>query len=86
MAVICKRVIDKLSIKTGTVVMKKFADSKDISEYAKEAVKSLQMSGIINGDENECFNPNRNLSRAEAAKVIFEIYSLMEGQYEKQNG
>lgn len=29
--------------------MKKFADSKDISEYAKEAVKSLQMSGIING-------------------------------------
>ena len=86
MAVICKRVIDKLSIKTGTAVMKKFADSKDISEYAKEAVKSLQMSGIINGDENECFNPNRNLSRAEAAKVIFEIYSLMEGQYEKQNG
>lgn len=85
MAVICKRVIDKLSIKTGTVVSKSFADSEDISEYAKEAVKSLQMSGIINGDEKECFNPSRNLSRAEAAKVICEIYNLMEEQYEKQN-
>lgn len=80
MAVICKRVIDKCKLKTGEVSVKKFKDIGSVSEYAYDSVSFLQKSGIINGDENGCFNPQDKLTRAEGAKIIYEIYTLMEEQ------
>lgn len=50
-----------------------FADSDSISDYATESVRLLKNSGILNGDENNAFNPQANATRAEAAKIIYMI-------------
>lgn len=50
-----------------------FADSESISDYAVESVRLLKNSGILNGDENNAFNPQANATRAEAAKIIYMI-------------
>lgn len=50
-----------------------FADQEEIADYAVEAVKTLYCAGVINGDENGNFCPNNSLTRAEAAKVIYEM-------------
>lgn len=50
-----------------------FADSESISDYAIESVRILKNSGILNGDENNAFNPQASATRAEAAKIIYMI-------------
>lgn len=53
-----------------------FADEADVADYAKDAVKALSEAGIINGDENSCFNPKKFATRAECAKMMFEYLKL----------
>lgn len=53
-----------------------FADSADISEYAKEAIGSLTAGGIIKGDENGNANPKKNTTRAEAAVIIYRLLGI----------
>lgn len=53
-----------------------FADDEQISDYAKEAVYALKEKGIISGVGENSFEPQRNATRAEAAKMIFSILSL----------
>lgn len=48
-----------------------FADGAEIADYAKSAVDTLAKAGIINGDQNGCFNPYGKTSRAEAAKLLY---------------
>lgn len=67
MAVILMRV---MNIETGNDNIK-FADDSMISPYAYNAVYALRKWGILNGDENNNFNPQQSASRAEAAKVIY---------------
>lgn len=50
-----------------------FSDSGDISDYAKSAVAALYEKGAINGKEDGKFYPLANLTRAECAKLIYEI-------------
>ncbi len=50
-----------------------FVDENLIADYAKSGVKLLKDAGILNGDENNRFNPNANATRAEAAKIIYMI-------------
>lgn len=52
---------------------KAFNDADEISEYAKEYVESLSRAGIIVGDENGKFNPTDNLTRAQAAVMIYRL-------------
>ncbi len=47
-----------------------FSDSEDISSYAKEAVKTLQMAGVINGMGEKKFLPQAYTTRAQAAKIV----------------
>lgn len=56
---------------------KSFIDEDEISEYALDAVNALSAAGIINGDENFAFNPHKNSTRAEAAKIVYELYKHM---------
>lgn len=49
-----------------------FADADAISDYAKAATDALSANGIINGVGDNMFNPLGRLTRAEAAKLIFE--------------
>ena len=55
--------------KSGRVVIlyEMFAD------YAAEAVSALAGAGIVNGLPDGRFNPLGSLTRAEAAKVIYEL-------------
>ncbi len=47
-----------------------FVDSLNVSDYAKDAVASLANLKIINGDDNNLFNPSNELSRAELAALV----------------
>lgn len=47
-----------------------FADDSNIADYAVKAVYTMKTLGILNGYEDGTFNPQGQLTRAEAAKVI----------------
>ncbi len=50
-----------------------FSDGEKISDWAREAVFSIAGKGYISGDENKRFNPAQSLTRAQAAKLIYEF-------------
>lgn len=50
-----------------------FSDDSSIAEYAKGAVNALYEANIINGREDGGFDPHAGATRAEAAKVIYQI-------------
>lgn len=49
-----------------------FADESEIAEYANEAIENLYVAGVINGKENQLFDPKATCTRAEAAKMIYD--------------
>ena len=50
-----------------------FADSDQISGYAKDSVAAMRQYGIINGYEDNTFRPGKSATRAEAAKIIYDM-------------
>ena len=50
-----------------------FNDVKDISTYALDAVSELYSNRIISGTPEGNFNPGSFATRAEAAKMIYEL-------------
>jgi len=50
-----------------------FSDSSEIADYAKEAVGYFANRGVISGYPDNTFSPNGNITRAEAAKIIYGI-------------
>lgn len=70
-AVLCYR----LAASKGTQFTQsgEFADESVISVYAKEAASKLKGAGIINGKESNNFDPASFATRAEAAKIIYEL-------------
>lgn len=61
---------DELPLIYGTM---SFADRDVIEEYAKEAVSYMQRAGIVNGREEGRFVPDGFATRAEAAKIIYQV-------------
>lgn len=55
-----------------------FADESEISDYAKEAVATLSLFKVISGFEDGTFRPKANCTRAQAAKIIYEIMKIKE--------
>ncbi|MBP3360668.1 MAG: S-layer homology domain-containing protein [Clostridia bacterium] len=55
-----------------------FTDNENISEYAREAVKKIKAAGIISGYEDGSFLPLNPITRAEAAKILFETDERIE--------
>ena len=53
-----------------------FADENSIADYAKDAIKALNGAGIISGFEDGSFMPKENLTRAQAAVIIFKAASM----------
>ncbi len=47
-----------------------FADNSSILGYAKEAVKTMQTMGVVNGKDGNVFDPLGNITRAEACNMI----------------
>lgn len=71
-AVIIKRVLDTKSRTFAKT--KNFKDEAAIDDYALEAVKCLAGEGIINGKGNEEFVPKAELTRAEAAVLVYRAF------------
>lgn len=55
-----------------------FADDAAIAAYAKEAVYRLQAAGILNGRDNQCFEPQAYATREEIAKIVSLFLNGME--------
>ena len=62
---------------TASVEEIEFTDAGKISGYAKDAVRTLQMAGIISGKGNNTFDPKGTATRAEAARIITDIIKAM---------
>lgn len=56
---------------TGTPATE-FKDAGKISSWAKAAANACKASGIFSGDEKGNFNPTKNITRAETAKVMVD--------------
>ncbi len=64
-----------------------FSDTESIAEYARESANYLKKCGIIEGRENNYFCPTDNITRAEAAKILYSIRNLkIENDYVKTGG
>jgi uncharacterized membrane protein len=50
-----------------------FEDDRQIASWAKDAVEMLRRQSIVEGDEENMFNPEDQLTRAQAAKLITVI-------------
>lgn len=53
-----------------------FADSAKISAYAKDAVKQMQMAGVISGKSGNIFDPQGTATRAEVSAVLRRFVEL----------
>ncbi|MBR5506809.1 MAG: S-layer homology domain-containing protein, partial [Clostridia bacterium] len=54
-----------------------FGDDEVISPYAKEAVYAMRNNKIINGVGDNSFMPKNNATRAESAKMIYELIKVV---------
>ncbi len=55
-----------------------YTDSDSISDYAVEAVKWAKWAGLLNGNEDGSFAPQRNTTRAEAATLFVRLLAMAE--------
>lgn len=76
-AIVC-RGIDAMGISLDLYRLKiTFEDENLISDYAVDFVYKLYSSGVINGDENQCFRPKDDMSRAETAQLIWNLIDTL---------
>lgn len=76
-AVIINNCMEKFNLKPGEA--ETFADWESISDYAKDAVMNMRKLNIISGYEDGSFLPKNNITRAEAAKMLFSADERNEG-------
>lgn len=80
MAVMLKRVYDmsgRGADNTGKTV---FNDYAQISDYAREAVVSLNGAGVLNGDDAGNFLPLEPVTRAQSAQAVYKLVEIIEGE------
>ena len=56
-----------------------FDDDANIADYAKTAVEVLTGAGILNGMGDGTFAPKSTVTRAQSAKVVYELLNLLGG-------
>ncbi len=55
-----------------------FADADEMGDWSVDLIASLAKMGIVSGRGDNRFVPRDNLTRAEAAKVIYSAYKIMQ--------
>ncbi|MEG1847225.1 MAG: YDG domain-containing protein [Lachnospiraceae bacterium] len=58
-------------------VEKSFADSHQISPYARDVIKAMQMAGILNGKSGNVFDPQGIATKAEASAMLHRFIELV---------
>lgn len=61
----------------GKAAVLNFTDNESIAPYAQDAVAELVGLGVLNGYEDGSFKARGTATRAEAAKVIWGIYQIL---------
>ena len=61
----------------GKATVLSFNDNDKIADYAYDAIAEFVGLGILNGYEDGTFNPRGTATRAEAAKVIWGVYQII---------
>lgn len=73
-------VLYRTAVASGREIIKRtsldFSDGNEVEEYAREAVASLTGAGIINGMGDGTFAPKDPGTRAQAAKLIYELLQI----------
>lgn len=77
-AVMTVRALELLKASVGTSSRAPFTDAGDISSFAKHAVDKAHAQGLINGKENGRFDPQGQLTRAEAAAMLSRLVAAFE--------
>ena len=55
-----------------------FADADEIGDWSVASIASLVQMGMVNGKGDNKFAPKDNLTRAEAAKIIYSAYEVVQ--------
>lgn len=55
-----------------------FVDDKELSSYARKGVYTLKQLGAIDGFSDGRFEPKKNASRAETAKILNIVLEYMD--------
>ena len=77
LAVMLSNYIDKEGVTApDTNAPTEYADAASISSWAAEAVNTMQTSGLMTGKDNNCFDSQGILTRAELAVVMQRIAAL----------
>ena len=69
-------VLSNIIGKHGSVGEFSFNDANTVPEWARESFASLAALGIIKGDTNGNLCPQRELTRAEAAQILCNLYGM----------
>lgn len=77
MAVMVYKAIQMKHLKLPAREARAFKDKANISNYAKQAVETIQGAGIINGVGNDEFAPKKTANRDQAAVMIYNLWNLM---------
>lgn len=77
-------------IKSEGDVVTAYGDAASVSSWAVSGVETMRKTGLMNGDEHGNFNPQKELSRAEAATVFVRLKNALDAlknsENEKDNG
>lgn len=73
---LCYRLAESMEVKFPADTESEFADSEAIADYAKMAAKQMKAAGIVNGKGDNMFAPSSFATRAEAAKIIYELINF----------
>ncbi len=71
------RALEAKGIEIDAETADEFADTIAIEIYAKDAVYGLKNLGIINGKDNNNFDPRGIATRAEAAKIMVGLINVL---------
>ncbi len=78
MAVMIYRAAEKSGILKKVDKDLSFTDTSEIAPYALDAVNVLSSAGVINGTPEGAFMPESSATRAQAAKMIYEIVKMLD--------
>ncbi len=68
-----------LRIEAGSGTAADYADASDIPAWAQAAVIAASKAGLVRGDGNRLFAPQRQATRAEAAQLIYNLLRHKQG-------
>jgi hypothetical protein len=69
------KIVNKLAVEGKPSELEPYSDARDISDYAVHAASAMLKAGLIEGDGSR-LKPLDDLTRAEAAVIIYRMYHL----------